>query len=119
MIYKGKFEITKEELKRYNDLLQLDLESDLPYYDKDTIEELNAKQDDYIGITTIEFENGNYITIDLASGNSNYYDNVVLFDKNGNELIASDCTYEINGFSLYYEEDIYDVELITRESGCK
>lgn len=109
MTYKGKVNITQEELNYYNELLQLDLEENLPYYNKHDIERLGAKTDDYIGIRTITFENGNYITIDLASGTSNYYDNIVLWNKNNEELSVSDCNYEISNFSLFYEEDIYDI----------
>ena len=111
MTYTGVLIRTEEEINSYNDLLQLDLDDSLPYYNEHDIERLGAKKDDYIGIGCVEFENGNYITIDLASGGSNYYDNIVLWDKNGNELMCSDCTYEISSFSLFYNEDIYDVEI--------
>lgn len=102
MTYKGQFKINKEDLQYYTDLLEQDLEE----------EEHIGIKDDYIGIATIEFSNGNYITIDLASGGSNYYDNIVLWNKDGQELYCSDCTYEINGFSLFYKDDIYDVEMV-------
>lgn len=108
MEYKAKMKITDSELNYYNDLLELDFETS----DVHDIERLGAKKDDYIGIRTITFENGNYVTIDLASGGCNYYDNICLYDKNGNELMCSDCTYEISSFSLYYEDDIYDIEMV-------
>lgn len=108
MTYKAKIKMTDNELNYYNDLLRLDLEDESQQHD---IERLSAKKDDYIGIRHIDFENGNFITIDLASGCSNYYDNICLFDKDGYELTCSDCTYEINSFSLFYENDIYDVEI--------
>ena len=111
MIYRGTFKMSVEEQKHYNELLQLDLEEDYPFYNKEDIERLGAKQNDEIGITSIEFENGNYITIDLASGDCNYYDNIVLFDKDGHELTCADCTYTIEGFDLFYEDDIYEVRL--------
>lgn len=106
MTYKKKIEITQEELNYYNELLGLDL------YDKHDMERLGAKQNDYISIRTIDFDNGNYVTIDLASGDSNYFDNIVLYDKSGNELMCSDCTYELSSFSLYYDNDIYDIEMV-------
>ena len=101
MRYVGKFKIEKERLEYYTDLLSIeDLEQD----DKGI-----GLKDDYIGIAKVDFDNGNFITIDLASGSTNYYDNIVLWDKDGNELICSDCTYDIDNFSLFYGEDIYDV----------
>ena len=108
-IFKEKLKISQEELNYYNDLLKLDFE-DLEN-NKHEFERLGAKQDDYIGIRTIEFLNGNYITIDLASGMNNYYDNIVLWDKNGYELSVSDCNYDINSFEMFYDEDIYIVEM--------
>jgi len=107
MVYKKTIKMTDHELNYYKDLLELDLE-DLDEHD---MERLGAKKDDYITIKTIEFDNGNYITLDLASGKNNYYDNIVLWDKNGNELSCNDCNFYIDSFSLYYDEDIYDVEI--------
>lgn len=112
MTYKEKIKITQEELNYYNELLQLDLEECLPYYDKHDIERLGAKTDDYIEIRTIEFKNGNYITIDLASGTSNYYDNIVLYSKDNEELVVSECDYKISDFSIFYKNDIYEIELV-------
>lgn len=114
MVYRKEVKITQEELNYYNELLQLDLEESLPYYNKNDIERLGAKTDDYIDIRVINFENGNYITIDLASGTSNYYDNIVLWNKNNEELLVSDCNYEISSFELFYGDDIYEVKFITK-----
>lgn len=113
MEYKKKFRISKEELHYYSELLSLDLSKDMPYYNEHDIERLNAKQNDYIGIGVVEFENGNYLTLDLASGDINYYDNFVLFDKNGNELLVFDCCYNIDTFFFDYGEDSYIVEIET------
>ena len=112
MIYKEKVKMTQEEINYYADLLGLDLDKSSLNYNEHDIERLGAKTDDYINIRTIEFKNGNYVSIDLASGNSNYYDNIVLYDKKGYELYCSDCNFKINSFSLFYEEDIYDIELV-------
>lgn len=108
-IFKEKIKITQEELNYYNELLELSFE-DLEKYKHD-FERLGAKQDDYIGIRTVEFKNGNYITIDLASGMSNYYDNIVLWSKDNQELSVSDCNYDISSFEMFYDEDIYVVEM--------
>ena len=110
MTYKEKVLISQEELNWYNNLLQLNLEDNTTQNAHD-IERLSAKTNDYIGIRTIEFENGNYVTIDLASGTSNYYDNIVLWNKDGYELMVNDCNYKISDFSLDYDNDIYDIEI--------
>ena len=111
MTYKQKIKITQEELNYYNSLLSLELDECSPYYNKNDIERLGGKNDDYIGVRTVEFENGNYITIDLASGGSNYYDNIVLYDKDGQELVVEDCSYELSDFCIAYNGDEYVVEL--------
>lgn len=111
MEYKEKFKISKNKLKYYNELLQLDLEESLPYYNKQDIERLGAKTDDYIGIATITFKNGNFIAIDIASGDSNYYDNIVLYDKYENELYVLDCDYKLDSFEFTYDNDKYIIEL--------
>lgn len=113
MEYKSKLKISEEKLNYYNELLSLDLDECLPYYNKDDIERLNARIDDYIGIARVDFENGNYLMIDIASGSSNYYDNVVLCDKFDRELYVLDCEYKINSFTFEYENDIYSLEIET------
>lgn len=113
MRYIEKFRISEEELNYYNELLQLDLDECLPYYNKHDIERLGAKRNDYIGIATITFKNGNFIVIDVASGDSNYYDNIVLYDKYENELYVLDCDYKIDSFKFTYDNDTYVIEIET------
>lgn len=107
MVYKEKIKMDKKEYDFYNKLLSLDLEEMC----EDELEKEKARKDDFISLFCIEFKNKNYITYDLISGNSNYFDNIVLFDENGNELSCSDCNFEIGGFELFYDNDIYQVEI--------
>lgn len=113
MEYKKKFKISLEELNYYNELLQLDLEESGVYYNKHDIERLGAKTDDYIPIATITFENGYFLAIDIASGSSNYYDNITLFDDKGNELYVLDCDYKLYDFEFTYNNDKYIIEIET------
>ena len=111
MTYKGSYKLSKENHKRYNGLLQLDLEEYLPYYNCGDIEKLDAKTDDYIGIADVSFDNGYYVTIDIASGTSNYYDSIVLYDNLDRELYVFDCDYTIGSFEFVYNNDKYIVEV--------
>ena len=111
MKYKAKLKISEKELNYYNELLSLDLDECLPYYNKNDIERLNARIDDYIEIARVDFENGNYLLIDIASGSSNYYDNIVLYDKYDNELYVFDCEYKIDSFNFEYENNMYSLEI--------
>lgn len=106
MEYAGSYELTKKQLDYYNELLLVDLE------DEEKANDIGASKDDYIGIGCIEFGNGNYLTIDLASGGSNYYDNVVLWNNKGEELMCLDCDYNLGNFEFEYENDKYCVYLI-------
>ncbi len=106
MIYKGKFSISKEDYEYYKKLLDLDFNTD-----KKEMEKLGAKIYDYIEIGCVEFSNGNYLTIDLCSGCSNYFDNVVLYDMYGTEIDVLDCNYEIGSFETDYGNDMYIVEM--------
>ena len=112
MIYVEEFKIAKEQLDYYNKLLQVDLDCCSPYYNEEEIEKLNAKIDDYIGIGVAEFKNGCYATIDIASGSSNYYENIVLYNKDGEELDVNDCTYELNSVELFCDEDTYIIKFV-------
>ena len=109
MEYKVVVTMAQAEFDRVNGLL------DIEYLDDMTDEEytiLCPKTDDYIGLFYVEFENGNHITIDVASGGSNYYDNCVLYDADGNELKVYDCGYHIGRTMVFmYHDDRYIVEI--------
>lgn len=111
MIYKAKIELSQAEITLYNRLLEeIDFDDDTKEM-QDKIAELGAKQDDQIGIYSYEFENGNYVNIDICSGSSNYYDNIVLFDKNGNELWVNEYDFRIDSFEFELDDDTYIVEI--------
>lgn len=115
-----KIDITRADLDKYNGLLSLDLEEIAPYYDLEKIEDLGAKTDDYIGLYSIDLVDDYVLTIDLASGTSNYYDNVVIWKKVGNELVENEvleCEYHLgddfeltldNGKKCYIKWNIKD-----------
>ena len=104
MFYIGKYKITEEEDLYYKKLLEI---NDLAEDNKNI-----GKQNDFISIACVEFINGNYVTIDLASGSTNYYDNICLYDKNGNELICSDCNYDKGSYELFYKNDTYVIKKV-------
>ena len=91
MTYRETVKIPKEIFERMNKLLNIDDLNNLTKEEK----LLNPKQDDFIGLIFMDFENGNSITVDVCSGSHNYYDNCVLKDGNGYELTCFDCSYEL------------------------
>ena len=69
------------------------------------IKELNAQQDDSIGLFSIDINKDYVLTIDIASGTSNYYDNIVIWKKGKTELdyrevACLDCNFEIGDITL-------------------
>ena len=75
------------------------------------IKELNAKQDDYISLFSININKDYVLTIDIASGTSNYYDNIVIWKKGKTELdyrevACLECDFEIGDITL--EKEYFD-----------
>lgn len=75
------------------------------------IKELNARQDDNIGLFSIDINKDYVLTIDIASGTSNYYDNIVICKKGKTELdyrevACLECNFEIGDITL--EKEYFD-----------
>ena len=75
------------------------------------IKELNAKQDDYISLFSININKDYVLTIDIASGTNNYYDNIVIWKKGKteldyNEVACLECNFEIGDITL--EKEYFD-----------
>ena len=75
------------------------------------IKELNARQDDNINLFSIDINKDYVLTIDIASGTSNYYDNIVIWKKGENKLdynkvACLECNYEIGDITL--EKEYFD-----------
>ena len=78
---------------------------------QELIKELNAKQDDYISLFSIDINKDYVLTIDIASGTSNYYDNIVIWKKGETELdykevACLECSFEIGDITL--EKEYFD-----------
>lgn len=85
--------------------------------EKRMAEFLDAKRDDCIPLFDIKFDNGHSITIDVCSGNENYYDNNVLYGENGFVLATFDCMYSIDKRMEFNFNDVtYIVELNIAET---
>lgn len=107
----GIIEIDKQEKKVLSELLEEIEFEDTSEEMQERIERLNAKEDDEISIGGYEYDNGYYMSCMLCSGVSNYYENYVLYDENGNEIWYNDlCDYMIEDFSVETENgDIYGI----------
>lgn len=91
--------ITQKEIDKLNKFFEINFDNvkeNGDYEQQDLIDKLGAKQDDTMGLFTFKFENGKSITIDLDSGSSNYYDNIILWDNDEEEEFVFDCDFEFN-----------------------
>ena len=78
---------------------------------QELIKELNAQQDDSISLFSIDINKDYVLTIDIASGTSNYYDNIVIWKKGKTELdyrevACLECNFEIGDITL--EKEYFD-----------
>lgn len=92
---------SKDDLERINRLLEeIDFEDDSKKMAK-LIDELDAR-------VSIDLNDTYNVTIDVASGSSNYYDNIVIWEKDEtgayNEVACLDCGYGIGDLELSKEE---------------
>lgn len=108
MIYRETITLEKDLLERVNALLDIPDLSNLSEEEK----LLNPKKDDFIGLMSVDFKNGNIIDIDVCSGTGNYYDSCVLKDADGYEITCFDCSYSIdNEMEFVYGNDTYIVTI--------
>lgn len=109
MEYKVVVTMAQAEFDRVNGLLDIECLDDMTD-EEHTI--LCPFKFDNNHLFSYEFNNGNFISASVNSGGSNYYDNYVLFDKDGYELMVLDCSYEVEKYLEFeYEGDKYIIEI--------
>lgn len=110
MVYKNinKVKMTRKEFDRVQDFLKVDFDDESEEMQK-FIDNIGAITDDYIPLFTFKFKNGDRITINLNSGNSNYYDSSYLWNKDDDEIEWEfDCGFGIDEEMKFdTEEDTY------------
>ena len=90
-----------EEIDHWNKLLAID---SLDEMTDDELLKAGANTNQCIGLFAVEFDNGASITVDVCSGNHNYYDNTVLTTPDGYEHVL-DCEYEIDDIEIDIDEN--------------
>lgn len=101
--------ISREEFDRINKLLAIPSLEEMT--DAELLEQ-GANTDVYEGIFYVEFDNGATITIDLCSGGSNYYDNVVWTSPDRTNDVTLDCEYELDDIEVEIDGELYFVNIV-------
>ena len=101
--------ISKSEFDRINRLLAIDSLDDMT--DSELLAQ-GANTDVHEGLFYIKFDNGATMTIDLCSGQHNYFDDIVCTSPDGKEDIVLDCNYELDAIEVEIESELYIVKII-------
>ena len=64
------------------------------------------------GLFYVEFDNGATMTIDLCSGQHNYWDDVVWTSPDGKRDVVLDCNYELDDIEVEIESELYIVKFV-------
>ena len=96
-----------KEIDHLNKLLAIDNLEEMTDFE---LRKAGANTNQYIGLFEVKFDNGAFMTVDVCSGNTNYYDNIVLTTPDGYEHIL-DCEYEIDDIGIEIDDDKYIVKI--------
>lgn len=111
--YEATITLDKKMVKRYNRLLAIDNFENLS--DKE-MAKLGAKKDYFEGGFQVDFEDGSYLTYDLCSGSSNYWDEMNWYkDKETNCPVTLDCYFSLGDFIKFEIDDAtYLIHIIVK-----
>lgn len=105
--YVSEIKLNKSDFDRINKLMQVDFNDidangELAPFMQKLVDELDARKDTAPYGFEFDFEDGSCITIDIRSGQSNYYDDCVW--RKGKEYYVFDCAFEI------VEENVFNMD---------
>ena len=101
--------IPAKEYDKINRLLDIECFEDMT---DEELEEQDVKEDYCEGIFEVKFDDGSYLTWDLCSGQSNYYDNVVWTSTDGKNDITFECAFELDDIEFEINSELYIVKVI-------
>lgn len=101
--------IPASEYDRINRLLEIECLEDMT--DEELLEQ-GANTDVYEGILYVKFDNGSFLTWDLCSGQSNYYDNVVWTSADEKNDVTLECTFELDDIEFEIDSELYIIKVI-------
>ena len=108
MTYTEYLPVSSTIMERFNHLLSIEAE-------EDGVEKRGFPTDTTLETLTAFFEDGCFADIKLCSGQSNFFGDNILFNKDGYELCVPDCFDSINDgdvFEFNYKYDTYRVIIV-------
>lgn len=114
--YTATIAVSDDTVKKWNELLAISSNEDgAEVFLRDRGYDEDSTHEAY----TAYFEDGSYADIKLCAGQSNFFGDAVLFNKDGNEVCVLDCFDDVNigdTFEFSFDERIYIAEII--QDGC-
>lgn len=106
--YIATVDISRKDFDRINKLFDVEFENSDVSEMEELINQLDARRDTMPYSFYFQFDDDadSYITLDICSGNSNYYDNVVFCNDNQEEVVF-ECAFQLD------EENEYEVSGVT------
>ena len=101
--------IPAKEFNRINKLLAVESLEELT---DEELHQLNANTNVREGLYDIEFDNGATMSIDLCSGQHNYWDDVVWKSPDRNKYIVLDCSYKLDDIEVEINSELYSVKFV-------
>ena len=113
MKYEATVTLPLGTIDRFNKLFDIE---DMEEMSEDELYLHGAKQNDYESIFEVRFENGSRLTYDLASGDTNYYDNVIWYECDDDAVGRTlDCLFYLEKeFEVDIDDDVYIVHIVEK-----
>lgn len=110
MKYKIQIKISQEDINFVNKVMEITDETDKRWEDYQDLKDCTVER--YTG----HFEDGHFADISICSGQSNFFIDPVLFNKDGYQVCVLDCADTILGeYEFEDEGNIYILEIVQEE----
>lgn len=110
MEYKTQIKISKDDVNFVDKVMEITDETDERWEDYQDLKDCTVER--YTG----RFEDGHFADVSICSGQSNFFIDPVLFNKDGYEVCVLECVDDILGeYEFEDEGNIYILEIVQEE----
>lgn len=108
MKYETTVKLSGKLIDKVRNLLSIDDFDDLT---EEEMKEIGALEDDYEGVYYAEFDDGSYVDFGIASGQRNYYDDVIWHDPEDKSCIFFDSLFELDDLEFDAQGNEYYIKI--------